>query len=62
MKTPDLRRVDAHEKVTGTARYGADRVPDDLAYAMFAVATIGKGRTVAIDTAAASNRVETSAR
>lgn len=53
MKTPDLRRVDAHEKVTGSARYGADRVPDDLAYAMFAVATIGKGRTVAIDTAAA---------
>ncbi|GGL18272.1 xanthine dehydrogenase family protein molybdopterin-binding subunit [Streptomyces flaveus] len=53
MKNPDLRRVDAHEKVTGTARYGADRVPDDLAYAMFASATIGKGRTVAIDTAAA---------
>ncbi|MGP4053071.1 xanthine dehydrogenase family protein molybdopterin-binding subunit [Streptomyces sp. 2A115] len=53
MKNPDLRRVDAHEKVTGTARYGADRVPDDLAYAMFALATIGKGRTVAIDTAAA---------
>ncbi|MEU3786579.1 xanthine dehydrogenase family protein molybdopterin-binding subunit [Streptomyces sp900129855] len=53
MKTPDLRRVDAHEKVTGSARYGADRVPADLAYAMFAVATIGRGRTVAIDTAAA---------
>lgn len=53
MKNPDLRRVDAHEKVTGTARYGADRVPDDLAYAMFALAAIGKGRTVAIDTAAA---------
>ncbi|MFF0086393.1 xanthine dehydrogenase family protein molybdopterin-binding subunit [Streptomyces canus] len=53
MKIPDLRRVDAHEKVTGTARYGADRVPDDVAYATFALATIGKGRTVAIDTAAA---------
>src|SRR3954452_15184377 len=53
MKNSALRRVDAHEKVTGTARYGADRVPDDLAYGMFAVVTIGKGRAVAIDTAAA---------
>jgi xanthine dehydrogenase YagR molybdenum-binding subunit len=53
MKNSDLRRVDGQEKVTGTASYGADRVPDDLAYAMFAVATIGKGRAVAIDTAAA---------
>ncbi|MFK0110702.1 xanthine dehydrogenase family protein molybdopterin-binding subunit [Streptomyces sp. NPDC091217] len=53
MKNADLRRVDAYEKVTGTARYGADRVPADLAHAAFAVATIGKGRTVAIDTAEA---------
>ncbi|MEU6556416.1 xanthine dehydrogenase family protein molybdopterin-binding subunit [Streptomyces sp. NPDC046915] len=53
MKNADLRRVDAYEKVTGTATYGADRVPENLAYATFAVATIGKGRTVAIDTAAA---------
>jgi xanthine dehydrogenase YagR molybdenum-binding subunit len=49
MKSTDLHRVDAHEKVTGTALYGADRVPDNLAYAAFALATIGKGRTVAID-------------
>ncbi|MFJ3804312.1 xanthine dehydrogenase family protein molybdopterin-binding subunit [Streptomyces sp. NPDC090088] len=53
MKNADLRRVDAYEKVTGTALYGADRVPADLAYAAFALATIGKGRTVDIDTSAA---------
>jgi xanthine dehydrogenase YagR molybdenum-binding subunit len=51
--TADLRRVDAYDKVTGTASYGTDRVPDNVAYAMFAVATIGKGRVVEIDTAAA---------
>lgn len=51
--TLDARRVDAYEKVTGTARYGTDRVPDGLAYAMLAVATIGKGRAVEIETAAA---------
>ena len=49
----DTRRVDAHEKVTGTARYGADWVPENLAYAVWATAKIGKGRVVRIDTAAA---------
>ncbi len=48
-----LQRVDARAKVTGTLRYGADRAPDGLAYAAFAVATIGKGRVVSVDTAAA---------
>jgi xanthine dehydrogenase YagR molybdenum-binding subunit len=51
--TADLRRVDAYEKVTGQAIYGADRLPDGVAHAMFAVATIGRGRITEIDTAAA---------
>ena len=52
-QTSTAQRVDAHAKVTGVLRYGADRLPDDLAYAVFAVATIGKGRVVDIDTDAA---------
>ena len=51
--TTDTRRVDAYEKVTGKACYAADRVPVDVAYAMFAVARIGKGRITRIDTSAA---------
>lgn len=47
------RRVDARAKVTGALRYGADRLPDHLAYAAFAVATIGKGRVLGVDTEAA---------
>lgn len=53
MTTIDTRRVDAYEKVTGRARYAADRVPENLAYAMWVDATIGKGRVVRIDTSAA---------
>lgn len=49
----EQRRVDAHGKVTGALRYGADRLPDDLAYAVFAVATIGRGRVLGMDTDAA---------
>ncbi|GIE90749.1 xanthine dehydrogenase family protein molybdopterin-binding subunit [Actinoplanes regularis] len=47
-------RVDARAKVTGAARYGTDRTPEGLAYAAMAVATVGKGRVVEIDTAAAA--------
>jgi len=47
------QRVDARAKVTGALRYGADRLPDQLAHAAFAVATIGKGRILAVDTEAA---------
>jgi xanthine dehydrogenase YagR molybdenum-binding subunit len=47
------QRVDARAKVTGALRYGADRLPEDLAYAAFAVATIGKGRVLNVDTDAA---------
>jgi xanthine dehydrogenase YagR molybdenum-binding subunit len=50
----DTRRVDACEKVTGRARYSADRVPEGVAYATFATARIGKGRIVRIDTSAAA--------
>jgi len=31
-RTLDTRRVDAYEKVTGRARYAADRVPEGVAY------------------------------
>ncbi|MEV4312591.1 xanthine dehydrogenase family protein molybdopterin-binding subunit [Actinocrispum sp. NPDC049592] len=46
-------RVDARDKVTGAVHYGDDRVPPGLLYARFAVATIGRGRVVSIDTEAA---------
>jgi xanthine dehydrogenase YagR molybdenum-binding subunit len=52
MKTAQ-QRVDARDKVTGTLRYGADRAPDGLAYAAFAVATVGRGRVISVDTDAA---------
>jgi xanthine dehydrogenase YagR molybdenum-binding subunit len=51
--TTTARRVDARAKVTGTVRYGADRLPDHLAYAAFAVATIGRGRILDVDVEAA---------
>ncbi|WP_431922443.1 xanthine dehydrogenase family protein molybdopterin-binding subunit [Amycolatopsis tucumanensis] len=53
MTAIDNRRVDARDKVTGRTAYGADRVPEGVAYAMFATARIGKGRIVSIDTSAA---------
>jgi xanthine dehydrogenase YagR molybdenum-binding subunit len=46
-------RVDARDKVTGAVRYGTDRLPEGLTYAAMAVATIGKGHILEIDTAAA---------
>jgi xanthine dehydrogenase YagR molybdenum-binding subunit len=51
--TADTRRVDAYEKVTGRAAYGTDRVPDGVAYAMLALARIGRGRVSHVDTTAA---------
>ena len=47
------QRVDANAKVTGMQRYGTERAPDGLAFAAFAVATIGKGRVISVDTDAA---------
>jgi xanthine dehydrogenase YagR molybdenum-binding subunit len=52
MGTP-AQRVDARGKVTGAVRYGADRTAAEMAHAMFAVATVGKGRVVDLDTTAA---------
>jgi xanthine dehydrogenase YagR molybdenum-binding subunit len=49
----DTRRVDAYEKVTGQAAYGTDRVPEGVAYAMLALARIGRGRVTRVDTTAA---------
>ncbi|GGK95639.1 xanthine dehydrogenase [Sphaerisporangium melleum] len=48
-------RVDARAKVTGALRYGADRAPESVAYAAFAVATIARGRITGVDTEAALN-------
>jgi xanthine dehydrogenase YagR molybdenum-binding subunit len=50
---PDIARVDAHDKVRGATRYGADNNPPNLAHAMLAVATIGRGHIVRLDTSAA---------
>lgn len=49
----DLARVDAHDKVRGAIAFAADDARPDLAYGVFAIATIGKGRLTSLDTAAA---------
>ncbi|MET8869800.1 xanthine dehydrogenase family protein molybdopterin-binding subunit [Nonomuraea sp. NPDC004580] len=49
-----IPRVGAREKVTGTARFGADRTPGGCAYAMPVVATAGKGRITRLDTTQAT--------
>ncbi|MFC0549008.1 xanthine dehydrogenase family protein molybdopterin-binding subunit [Kutzneria chonburiensis] len=46
-------RVDAYEKVTGKALYGADRVLPNMAYAALALAKIGRGTVSDVDTSAA---------
>src|SRR5690349_15647866 len=50
---PDVPRVDAHDKVRGATRYAADNHPPNLAYAMLAVAQIGRGRITRLDVDAA---------
>lgn len=50
---PGVRRLDARSKVRGATRYAADDSRSTLAYAMLAVAEIGRGRLTALDTAAA---------
>src|SRR5262245_32947332 len=50
---PDTPRVDAHDKVRGATRYGADHVRPDMLFGMLAVSTIVRGRIVTLDTAAA---------
>lgn len=46
-------RVDAYDKVTGKALYGADRVLPGMAFAALALAKIGRGRVSGVDTSAA---------
>ncbi|QQA42699.1 xanthine dehydrogenase family protein molybdopterin-binding subunit [Pelagovum pacificum] len=49
---PATRR-DGVAKVTGTATYAADNHPDNMLYAVYAAATIARGRVATLDTAAA---------
>ncbi len=49
-----LDRVDAHLKVTGTAKYAAEFNPPKMVYGFPVRSTIGKGTITAMDTAAAS--------
>jgi xanthine dehydrogenase YagR molybdenum-binding subunit len=44
-----LARVEAHEKVTGSARYAYEHPRADVAYAWIVAATIAKGRVRAVD-------------
>ncbi|WP_437485527.1 xanthine dehydrogenase family protein molybdopterin-binding subunit [Sorangium sp. So ce1014] len=53
MSHPDIPRVDAREKVRGATQYTADHALPGLAHGMLAVATIGRGRLLSLDTDAA---------
>ena len=48
-----ITRLDGRLKVTGQAPYAADRRPDGLLHAAMAIASIARGRVVALDVAAA---------
>ncbi|WP_144120785.1 xanthine dehydrogenase family protein molybdopterin-binding subunit [Catellatospora sichuanensis] len=50
----DTRRVDAREKVTGAALYATDLHPDQVAHAVLATATVGRGRITELDVSAAA--------
>ena len=50
----DTTRVDARDKVRGKALFGADDARAEMVHAALAVATIGKGRIVGLDTCAAA--------
>src|ERR1700731_5346732 len=50
----DTTRLDARDKVRGKALFGADDARPDMVHAALAVATIGKGRIVSLDTRAAA--------
>jgi xanthine dehydrogenase YagR molybdenum-binding subunit len=51
---PDAPRVDARDKVRGKALFAADNARGDMMHAALAVATIGRGRILTLDTRAAS--------
>ncbi|MCE7010972.1 xanthine dehydrogenase family protein molybdopterin-binding subunit [Kibdelosporangium philippinense] len=48
-----VERVDGHAKVTGGARYTADRTLPGMLYAYLTLGTIARGQITAVDTAAA---------
>src|SRR2546428_14022931 len=50
---PNTPRVDAYEKVRGAAIFAADDARPGMLHAALAVAKIGKGRIVSLDTRAA---------
>ena len=50
---PDAPRIDARDKVRGAARFAADDVRPGLVHAALAIATIGRGRILSIDSSAA---------
>ena len=50
---PDIPRIDAHDKVRGMALFAADDVRPRMVHAALAVATIGRGKIVSLDTTAA---------
>jgi xanthine dehydrogenase YagR molybdenum-binding subunit len=51
---PDAPRIDAHDKVRGAVLFGADNARPDILHAALAIATIGKGRIISLDTRAAN--------
>jgi xanthine dehydrogenase YagR molybdenum-binding subunit len=51
---PDAPRIDAYDKVRGAVLFGADNTRPDILHAALAVATIGKGRIISLDTRAAN--------
>lgn len=48
-----IDRVEGRLKITGTARYAADYLIDEIAYGVPVQSSIGKGRVIRIDTSAA---------
>jgi xanthine dehydrogenase YagR molybdenum-binding subunit len=50
MPFPDTPRVDAHDKVRGKALFAADDARPGMVHAALAVATVGRGRIVSLDT------------
>jgi xanthine dehydrogenase YagR molybdenum-binding subunit len=50
----DTPRIDAGDKVRGKALFGADDARPEMVHAALAVATIGKGRIVSLDTRGAA--------
>ncbi len=50
----DTPRIDARDKVRGKALFGADDARPEMMHAALAVATVGKGRIVNLDTRAAA--------